>query len=182
MKSLLAAALAAVLTVAAGAAHAGPEAFHEGPAIADYGRIAEVDNEFPITEGTHFRVVFDLADQGEPGEINRGLDSLARFINMHVAAGVPEDHIDLAVVVHGSATHDMTSDQFYGSVHAGAANANADLISILAEHGVRIYVCGQSAAYNDVTNADLLPGVTMALSAMTAHAQLQQEGYTLNPF
>jgi len=24
--------------------------------------------------------------------------------------------------------------------------------------------------------------VTMALSAMTAHAQLQQEGYTLNPF
>jgi intracellular sulfur oxidation DsrE/DsrF family protein len=43
-------------------------------------------------------------------------------------------------------------------------------------------VCGQSAAFNDVTNEDLLPGVHMALSAMTAHAQLQQEGYTLNPF
>jgi len=28
----------------------------------------------------------------------------------------------------------------------------------------------------------LLPGVEMALSAMTAHAILQQEGYTLNPF
>jgi len=27
-----------------------------------------------------------------------------------------------------------------------------------------------------------LPGVTMALSAMTAHALLQQDGYTLNPF
>ncbi|HBH44411.1 MAG TPA: hypothetical protein DDY28_08390, partial [Hyphomonas atlantica] len=43
-------------------------------------------------------------------------------------------------------------------------------------------LCGQTAAYRDVTKADLLPGVEMSLSAMTAHAQLQQDGYTLNPF
>jgi hypothetical protein len=28
----------------------------------------------------------------------------------------------------------------------------------------------------------ILPGVEMALSAMTAHALLLQQGYTLNPF
>ena len=33
-----------------------------------------------------------------------------------------------------------------------------------------------------VTNDDLLPGVELALSAMTMHALLQQKGYTLNPF
>ena len=33
-----------------------------------------------------------------------------------------------------------------------------------------------------VAKADLIPGVELALSAMTAHAQLQQAGYTVNPF
>ena len=33
-----------------------------------------------------------------------------------------------------------------------------------------------------VTPKQLIQGVTMSLSAMTAHAQLQQQGYTLNPF
>ncbi len=42
--------------------------------------------------------------------------------------------------------------------------------------------CGQSAASNHIANADLLPGVKMSLSAMTAQALLQQSGYTLNPF
>lgn len=160
---------------------AGPDAFHPGPAIPDYGRIADVDNEFPIAEGTAFHVAFDLADAAEPGEVNRGLESLARFINMHVAAGVPAENIRLAVVIHGGAVHDVTNDAHYEPLKE-APNANAALVATLVEHGVRIYVCGQSAAYNDVTNGDLLPGVTMALSAMTAHAQLQQEGYTLNPF
>jgi len=52
----------------------------------------------------------------------------------------------------------------------------------LTDKGVRVILCGQTAAYYDISNDDLLPGVEMALSAMTAHALLQQEGYTLNPF
>jgi intracellular sulfur oxidation DsrE/DsrF family protein len=47
---------------------------------------------------------------------------------------------------------------------------------------VKIIVCGQTAAYYGVKTDELLPGVQMALSAMTAHALLQQQGYTLNPF
>ena len=65
---------------------------------------------------------------------------------------------------------------------AGENSAGAGLIAALTDHGVRIIVCGQSAAYYDVATDDLLPGVEMALSAMTAHALLQQQGYTLNPF
>ena len=47
---------------------------------------------------------------------------------------------------------------------------------------VSTIVCGQSAACYGVKTDDLLPGVEMAVSAMTAHALLQQQGYTLNPF
>ncbi|HCE21170.1 MAG TPA: hypothetical protein DF282_01490, partial [Hyphomonas sp.] len=50
------------------------------------------------------------------------------------------------------------------------------------KHRVRIILCGQTAAYRDIEKSDLLPGVEIALSAMTAHAKLQQDGYSLNPF
>ncbi|MDT3272587.1 DsrE family protein, partial [Shewanella sp. SP2S2-4] len=50
------------------------------------------------------------------------------------------------------------------------------------DHGVKFYICGQSAAYFDLTSTSLLPGVDMALSAMTAHAILAQQGYSENPF
>ncbi len=160
---------------------AGADAFHPGPVFSEYGNIADVDVTMPIPEGTHFEVSFDVTDGGEDGELNRNFGSVARFINMHVAAGVPLENIELAVVIHGSATHDVTLDEHYEPLK-GAHNANAELIAALTGAGVRVIVCGQSAAYNDVTNADLLPNVEMALSAMTAHALLAQEGYTVNPF
>ena len=53
---------------------------------------------------------------------------------------------------------------------------------VMTDQGVRFIVCGQSAAGQGVAKSELLPGVEMALSAMTAHALLQQQGYTVNPF
>ena len=41
---------------------------------------------------------------------------------------------------------------------------------------------GRPPTYRDMTAEDLLSGVEVALSAMTAHAQLQADGYTINPF
>ncbi|QOW23003.1 DsrE family protein [Novilysobacter avium] len=126
---------------------------------------------------TRFQVAFDVATAAEPEKLNRQLESAARFINMHVAAGVPKENLKLAMVVHGGAAIDLTSDAKFGSV-----NPNAGLIAALQEAGVSIQLCGQTAVARDIRADDLLPGVTVALSAMTAHAQLQQAGYTLNPF
>ena len=83
------------------------------------------------------------------------------------------EDIHLAIVVHGGAIHDVSTER---------AGPNADLVAALVEHGVRFYVCGQSAAWYDVSSEDLLPGVDLALSAMTMHALLQADGYSLNPF
>ena len=47
---------------------------------------------------------------------------------------------------------------------------------------MRFILCGQSAAAYGITPENLIPGVEMALSAMTAFALLQQNGYTVNPF
>ena len=158
------------------------DAFHPGPVIAEFGPVATVHQDVTIPANAIFKVAFDVSETGKAGEINRTLESAARFINMHAEAGVKPENIHIALVVHGKASVDVTNDAFYSARNDGAANANAAAIQTLIKHGVHVYQCGQSAAAAGIANADLLPGVEMALSAMTMHALLQQQGYTLNPF
>ena len=157
--------------------------FHAGKVITSYGKVAEIEGMEPLPQNAKFKVSFDIAKPAEAGEINRALDSVARFINMHVAAGVDIENIDLAVVIHGKSVTEMTGNDFYQKDKQNdLANTNIPLIKALQSKRVVFYVCGQSAAYYGVKSSDLLPNVKMALSAMTAHALLQQQGYTLNPF
>lgn len=167
-------------------AYAGPEAFSAGKAIPEFGKIAHVDVDQPVYGYSKFKVAFDVSARTDAGKINRKLESAARFINMHDAAGVKVKNIKLAIVLHGGAVRDVTGAEYYTTSlkpdEEKSENVNAALVEALVAKGVKFYVCGQSAAYYDVKNTDLLPGVDMALSAMTAHALLQQKGYTLNPF
>ncbi len=169
MRSLL---LLPILSVLPYAAVADLSAFTTGPVIEDYGPVADIDVTLPVPGDVVLRHSFDVAKRAEDDEPNRTLVSAARFINMHARAGVGTNRIKLAVVVHGQAIHDVSK----------GSPASAGLVAALIENRVSIIVCGQSAAYYDVSTDELLPGVEMALSAMTAHALLQQQGYTLNPF
>jgi intracellular sulfur oxidation DsrE/DsrF family protein len=174
--------VAAAVSCLSLSASASEKDFYAGPIFPDFGKVASVDSDFKIPKRAKFKVLFDTAKGAEAGDINRTLNSAARFMNMHAEAGVAEKNMTAAIVFHGKASFDLTNDSFYGEKFAGAKNANAAIIKALTDNGIRVILCGQTAAYYDVSNADLLPGVEMALSAMTAHALLQQEGYTLNPF
>ncbi|MDZ3832254.1 MAG: DsrE family protein [Sphingopyxis sp.] len=159
-----------------------PSAFHAGTVITDFGKVATIaDRDVDVPTGTVLRVAFD-AVTGKEATLNRTLESAARFLNMHAEAGVPVEHQHLAIVVHGAAVFDVTTVSAYARKYPGAENPNAPLIAALHAKGARIIVCGQSAVAQGVEKAELLPGVELALSAMTAHALLQQQGYSLNPF
>lgn len=179
MKILTACALTFSLTLSALAAETD---FHAGPVIENYGKVASVETTMPIPKRAKFKILFDTAKGAEAGSINRTLNSAARFLNMQAKAGVPEKNMKVAVVFHGKGSFDLTRAGYYSEKFDGAENATAGLIKALTDKGVRIILCGQTAAYYNITNEDLLPGVEMALSAMTANALLQQKGYTLNPF
>ena len=179
--------LTAVVFATPAAAQDLPEGFTMGPVFEDYGPVADVDVTWQLPTDASFRHSFDLVNAADPGELNRGLVSAARFINMHARAGVPEERIQVAVVVHGRAVLDLLHADAYASRHAddegeAVENANLPLLAALIEHGVQVIVCGQSATAQGVSNDDLAPDVDVALSAMTAHAVLQQQGYTVNPF
>lgn len=155
---------------------AGPDAFVPGPRVPSYGKSAPVPGVTLLAD-TVLKVAFDVSAASEGEAVNRNLDSAARFLNMHALAGLPAENVKVAIVVHGPAAADLLTD-----AARGGPNPNVGLIAELVAAGASIQLCGQTAASKDIDAEDLLPGVTLALSAMTAHALLQQEGYTLNPF
>jgi intracellular sulfur oxidation DsrE/DsrF family protein len=176
-------ALASLLLLAAAPALAQSRAaFGPGPVLADVGPIAPVESDVPIPKGSVFRIAFDVNEKATPGELSRRIETAARTLNMHVAAGVPQKHVHIVVIFHGPGAQDLLGDAAYGKRNDGKANGSADALKKLMGVGVEFILCGQSAASLGIKKADLIPGVKMALSAITAHALYQQRGYTLNPF
>lgn len=156
-------------------------AFEAGPVFSEFGEHAPVEGMNALPEGASFAIAYDVAEKAADGAVNRRLATPARFYNMHVAAGVPEENISLVVVVHGRAVFDLVTD----AAREGREmepNASGPMVEAMLAQGIRFIVCGQSAAAYGVAKGDLIEGVELELSAMTAHALLQQEGYTVNPF
>ncbi|RDS76362.1 DsrE family protein [Alteriqipengyuania lutimaris] len=154
-----------------------------GPVFTEFGPVADVpDADFAIPEDASFHIAFDVSRAAEEGKLNRGFESAARLINMHARAGVEPMDNRAAVVVHGAAVLDLLNDAAWVARDRGEANPSVAAVREMIDQGVRFIVCGQSAAGQGVAKSELIPGVEMALSAMTAHALLQQQGYTVNPF
>lgn len=171
----------ALLYAAAMSAHAA-EPFSTGPFIKDFGpTFDQVVQTHPLSGEERFKVAFDVAVQGTSESPNRQFVSAARFLNMHVKAGLPAENIQLAIVVHGKASLDLLRDEVYDEKFL-VDNPNSALLKALMDKGVQVAICAQSAGFMGISNEDLMPGVEVALSAMTKHALLQQQGYTLNPF
>ena len=149
-----------------------------GPVVENYGPVFAVpEGSFNLDPTRKYRVLMDIGKgPDDPSAINRNIESAARFMNMHSRNGIKPANLELAIVLHGSGTRSALSDEAY-SENFLVPNNNNDLIKSMSNAGVQIYVCGQSAAYNGYSKEDLLSEVSMAVSAMTVHVRLQQEGY-----
>ncbi len=95
---------------------------------------------------------------------------------MHARNGIAPENMKMAVVLHGSGARAALNGEAHIK-HFDVSNGSKGLIEELGKAGVDIYICGQTAAYYGYTPTDLLPQVTLAVSAMTVHVRLQQEGY-----
>ncbi len=164
-------------------AAADPDAAQTGPVIEQFGPAYDVGSpDFVTPVDMTYRAVFDVAQSPEAADqLNPRIESLARFLNMQARAGVKPEQVKLALVVHGEASKDMLSNAAY-KARLGVENPNAPLLAALQSKGVRIIVCGQTAAHRGFSRKDLAPGVEISLSAMTALVVLQSEGYGLIAF
>jgi len=158
-----------------GAASDGPNFLF--PHVENYGGIVRIpDAAEPPRRG--IKIVFDITADSKPEELNKGLESVARYLNLNAEAGFKPTDGTLALVLHGAATKVGLSDEAYAKHTAAAKNPNSDLIHELKAHGVEIFVCGQSLARNRFASAEVAREVFVAVSAMTVNANKQQDGYS----
>jgi intracellular sulfur oxidation DsrE/DsrF family protein len=153
-----------------------------GPVIDGYGASFVInDSDVPLIDNHVYRVFWEVTGyNGSPDSVNRNLDRVARFLNLHAKNGVPAENMELAIVVHGAALVNALDDESY-QTRFDMKNPNLDLVQKLADAGVQIYVCGQSMGFRDFAKSELSEPVKLATSAMTMVHQLQFEGYTMLP-
>lgn len=123
---------------------------------------------FDFTEGT--------ATQYKEGTINPGLEEICRMVNLHYAAGVKKEKIQIVIILHSAAVMTvLNNDEF--RKRFGRDNQNLDLIDQLKQLGTRFIVCGQTATLREIPDAALLPGVKKAYSARTALSTYNLKGF-----
>ena len=151
--------------------------------IKNYGETLPVeDAKLRLDKDTYYKVIFDIAKSpDEKDKLNSSINTVARFINMHVDQGISLENLEIVVVVHGGAVKDYITGEVYLDKY-GVENPNVGLIKELQEAGVKTYMCGQSFGYRGYTKGQLSEHASLALSAMTALVHFQGEGFRLINF
>lgn len=150
---------------------------HVGPVVQVGGaHMAVEDPALPPPTDQEFKLFFDSPNMPSPERPVELLNSVAKFLNMHVEAGVPLENLQLAVVLHNTAAEGAFGNEAYRA-RFGVDNPNIPFFEALFEVGVKFYVCGQNAAAFGITKENKSEQVEIALSAMTAIAVLRSQGY-----
>ncbi|MFS4491755.1 DsrE family protein [Maribacter sp. 2308TA10-17] len=154
-----------------------------GPIIKDYGKVWAIDNpDFKVDPSKEYKAVFDIMNSPENHEsVNATIETAARFLNMHAQSGIPAENLKVALVVHNKASKDVITSEAYQKKY-GTDNPNQELIKALMDAGGQIIFCGQSSLSRGFPREDLIEGVQLSLSAMTALIQLQDEDFRLIKF
>jgi intracellular sulfur oxidation DsrE/DsrF family protein len=153
-----------------------------GPLIESTGQSVEVvDPSFTVPAGHVFKAVY-VIDRGDTIGVNQQLTTIARFLNIHARHGIPKERLHAAAVVHGSGWMALLSDSAFGARFGGRANPSRRMVEELLANGVQLVLCGQTAGFRGVNREELLPGIRVAISAMTALNVFQAQGYQYNPW
>ncbi len=154
-----------------------------GPIIEDHGAVWTVpETDYALRTDETLKAVFDIMDSpDDPKALNRSLETAARFLNMHAQSGMSTEQLKVALVVHNKASKDILSQAAYTERY-GVENPNLKMVKALQEAGVQFIFCGQSSLSRGYPKEDIIPGIQLSLSAMTALIQLQNDGYRLIKF
>src|SRR5947207_9677194 len=127
------------------------------------------------------KAVFDVTADVKPGEVNKGLEQVARLLNLYGAAGLKAGDVKIAAVCHGAADRAVLSDAAYAARFKVAANPNLALIRDLKKAGVEVFVCGQSLHELGFKAEEVADEVPVANSAMNVLVNKQTDGYAYIP-
>lgn len=117
-------------------------------------------------------------DTADRKEINVGLSEAGRIINLHVAAGIPKENIEVVIVVHAAALNAYLQDSIYRKKFQ-INNPNLDILRQFSNLGVKLIACGQAMQFFNFDKKDFIPEVRTSLSARVVLSTYELKGYAL---
>ena len=153
------------------------------PIVKGFGGIYEIKDAVERPDPSlEYKIIIDMTTGADnPAEISRWVDNIARLMNLHGLAGVPQDRIHVKVVIHGGAIFTLLTDENYQERNK-IDNPNLKVYEALKAAGAEFFVCGQSMVARKLDKSDLWPGVKIAHSALTTITTYVPQGYTLLTF
>ena len=127
------------------------------------------------------KVIFDVTNDTKANEINKGLDRVARLLNLYGSAGLKASDVKISLVLHGESTKTALSDAAYHQRFSVETNPNLPLIRKLQELGVEIYVCGQALNYKSFADSEVADNIPIAAAALTVVTNKQAAGFSYVP-
>lgn len=150
------------------------------PVIKKYGGIVPVKNANALPAKLEYKILIDLVHGGKPGDVNGGLNHVARLINVFDLGGMSWKDLNIVVIAHGEAVNVTFTNDAYKKLYS-MDNPNMELLKQLKEHGAQLFVCGQALADNHATESEVNSYFKVALSALVVVPTYQLEGYAYMP-
>ncbi len=110
--------------------------------------------------------------------LNWALPEIGRIYNLHVAAGIPKDKIQIVAAVHANAMESFFTNEAYNEKYK-IDNPNLPLVEELSNAGVKFLVCGQSLTWWGYKKEMLVPQAKLTLTAQTTLTSRQMDGFAL---
>ena len=87
----------------------------KGPVFEKFGHTYMIDNpDLLLDTDKSYQVMFDVfTDPSDGKSMNPLINTVARFINMHVKSGVPLENLSMVLVLHGSAVTSALSERSF---------------------------------------------------------------------
>jgi intracellular sulfur oxidation DsrE/DsrF family protein len=149
------------------------------PVIDGYGKIKYSKNvAVQPDKDLEYKIVYKITT-GETREgINKGLNGIAHAINMLGCANISNDAVKIVATIQGPATAIILTDTAYEEKF-GKKNPNTEVIKLLSNYGVELFVCSQATAYKKIANSQINKAITEALSGSSVLLNYQLKGYAL---
>lgn len=104
------------------------------------------------------------------------LAEVGRIINLHIAAGIPKERLEVVVVAHGPILNALLKEEEYKKKYH-TSNPNMDILKQLQDNHVKLIACGQALHFFDIPRTSLVPMVQISISAKVAMSTYRLRGF-----
>jgi len=147
------------------------------PVIDGYGGIVyDPTTSVQPRKNFEYKLLYKITDDEKRNGVNRGLNGIAHALNMFGVSGVDLKDVRIVASVSGKATFDLLSDEAYMKKY-GTKNPNTELIQLLTENNVKLYVCSQALYPRNLERDEINEHIVFALSASSVMSNYLMNGY-----